>query len=273
MWLVMRAPFLPMGSLAIWTRISCPSLSKSLIRGTGEFSRRRKRGPPPPRRWRSRGTPSRFPAWHELPPVHRRYRCRGPRRRGWPPPRPEPLRVPVPQCLPRLPQVRHTRDGPHRTQPSTPCVFRTRLRGHRRSGAQAGLPHESLLRTLRNLHRRKLRNGARPLLLRRWSLLPWCLGRRTLGFALRATNAPADRLARARPRLGRSLLRGLLLRSLLLQSWRVTLRAIREWVCSRLRDGGIPDSSRSTSRLIPRALRGLPECLRVPHGEARLPTR
>src|SRR5438105_1832289 len=34
MWLVIRAPFLPIGSLAIWTRISWPSLSKSLILGT-----------------------------------------------------------------------------------------------------------------------------------------------------------------------------------------------------------------------------------------------
>ena len=34
MWLVMRAPFLPIGSLAIWTRISCPSFSNSLIRGS-----------------------------------------------------------------------------------------------------------------------------------------------------------------------------------------------------------------------------------------------
>ena len=33
MWLVMRAPFLPIGSLAIWTRISWPSLSRSVIRG------------------------------------------------------------------------------------------------------------------------------------------------------------------------------------------------------------------------------------------------
>ena len=38
MWLVMRAPFLPIGSLAIWTRISWPSLSRSLIRGTGADS-------------------------------------------------------------------------------------------------------------------------------------------------------------------------------------------------------------------------------------------
>ena len=46
MWLVMRAPFLPIGSLAIWTRISWPSLSRSLILGTSCVSRRWKRRPP-----------------------------------------------------------------------------------------------------------------------------------------------------------------------------------------------------------------------------------
>ena len=35
MWLVMRAPFLAMGSLAIWIRISWPSLSNSVISGCG----------------------------------------------------------------------------------------------------------------------------------------------------------------------------------------------------------------------------------------------
>ena len=43
MWLVMRAPFLPMGSLAICTRISWPSLSKSLIFGTSCVCARGKR--------------------------------------------------------------------------------------------------------------------------------------------------------------------------------------------------------------------------------------
>jgi hypothetical protein len=33
MWEVMRAPFCPIGSLAIWTMISCPSQSKSEITG------------------------------------------------------------------------------------------------------------------------------------------------------------------------------------------------------------------------------------------------
>ena len=33
MWLVMRAPFLAIGSLAIWTRISCPCFSSSLMIG------------------------------------------------------------------------------------------------------------------------------------------------------------------------------------------------------------------------------------------------
>ena len=33
MWLVMRAPFLPMGSFAIWIRTSCPSFSKSVMSG------------------------------------------------------------------------------------------------------------------------------------------------------------------------------------------------------------------------------------------------
>src|SRR5438477_468192 len=40
MWLVIRAPFLPMGSLAICTRISWPSLGKSLLSGIGECLRR-----------------------------------------------------------------------------------------------------------------------------------------------------------------------------------------------------------------------------------------
>ena len=34
MWLVMRAPFFPIGSLAIWISTSCPSFSSSLICGT-----------------------------------------------------------------------------------------------------------------------------------------------------------------------------------------------------------------------------------------------
>src|ERR1700694_530970 len=52
MWLVMRAPFLPIGSLAIWTRISCPSLSRSVISGIFccWLLRDRRPPPPPPRR-------------------------------------------------------------------------------------------------------------------------------------------------------------------------------------------------------------------------------
>ena len=37
MWLVMRAPFLPIGSLAIWTRTSWPSFNRSVISGCGRF--------------------------------------------------------------------------------------------------------------------------------------------------------------------------------------------------------------------------------------------
>ena len=36
MWLVMRAPFLAMGSLAIWTRISWPGFNRSLMMGRSE---------------------------------------------------------------------------------------------------------------------------------------------------------------------------------------------------------------------------------------------
>ena len=37
---VMRAPFVPIGSLAIWTMISCPSFKRSLIEGAPDFSGR-----------------------------------------------------------------------------------------------------------------------------------------------------------------------------------------------------------------------------------------
>ncbi len=40
MWEVMRAPFWPSGSLAIWTMISWPSRSRSLMEGVAVFSAR-----------------------------------------------------------------------------------------------------------------------------------------------------------------------------------------------------------------------------------------
>ena len=45
MWLVMRAPFLAIGSLAIWTRISCPGFSRSLMTGRSVVCAERREGP------------------------------------------------------------------------------------------------------------------------------------------------------------------------------------------------------------------------------------
>ncbi len=118
MWLVMRAPFLPIGSLAICTRISWPSFSRSLIRGTGADSRRRKRRAPPPPPGCCRGVRAdraaprpdaahaacspQLPPEREPPRGHRRCRCRGLPRRAWPRLRPAPLPVPALRCPPRL---------------------------------------------------------------------------------------------------------------------------------------------------------------------------
>ena len=44
---VMRAPFLAMGSLAIWTRISWPGFSRSLMMGRSEVCMERRDGPRP----------------------------------------------------------------------------------------------------------------------------------------------------------------------------------------------------------------------------------
>ena len=67
---VRRAPFVPSGSLATWTMISCPSFRSSSIFGSGPFSRSRSRSP------RHRHSPASRPArpTRGVPPPMRRWR-------------------------------------------------------------------------------------------------------------------------------------------------------------------------------------------------------
>src|ERR1700691_3550296 len=83
MWLVMRAPFLAIGSLAICTRISWPDFSKSEMIGRSDVCAERRDGPrrlfgtPRPRcPGRPRSRPPR-PGRRRAPPAPRRGGPRG----------------------------------------------------------------------------------------------------------------------------------------------------------------------------------------------------